>query len=365
MVTSRPKSQRSNKSQPSESPAQADTGEAGAAQAAAAAEVTDAAVSAAAAQAGGAEATATAAAGAGAEADPRTDAGVAAETGASLATTAGAQAQLTPSAVSPAHLAAAATSDTGAQLAAALVDAGAHLPAAAATADAGPRTLAIDIGGSGIKVMLLAPDGAPMGERRRVETPRPATPDAVLAAIESLLPEEHYDRVSVGFPGVVVDGVVRTAPNLAPAFAGFDLQREITQRTGRPTRVLNDAGVQGHGVVEGRGVEMLLTLGTGMGCALFIDGRYVPNVELAHHPFRKSKTYEEYVSDHARRRIGNRRWRQRVRRVVRQVLLVFNPRVLYLGGGNARRLRFSSDEIEGVRVTDNVAGLLGGFALWR
>ncbi|HEU4535531.1 MAG TPA: ROK family protein, partial [Polyangiaceae bacterium] len=128
-------------------------------------------------------------------------------------------------------------------------------------------------------------------------------------------------------------------------------------------RVINDAGVQGYGVVEGRGVEMLLTFGTGMGCALFIDGRYVPNLELGHHPLRKGRTYEEYVCDDELKRVGESRWLQRVDRVIAQVLPIWNPRVLYLGGGNARLIRGKLPP--NVRVVENVAGLLGGIALWR
>jgi polyphosphate glucokinase len=122
--------------------------------------------------------------------------------------------------------------------------------------------------------------------------------------------------------------------------------------------------VQGFGVIQGEGVEMVLTLGTGMGCALYVDGRYVPNIELAHHPFRKGMTYEEYIGNAARKQVGNEKWARRVRRVVDQILPIFNPRVLYLGGGNARRLA-GMELPEAVRITQNVAGLLGGIALWR
>ncbi len=113
-----------------------------------------------------------------------------------------------------------------------------------------------------------------------------------------------FDRISVGFPGVVVDGVTKTAPNLHPKWTGFPLAKKLEHTLKKPVRVANDAGVQGFGDIEGRGVEMLLTLGTGMGCALFNDGRYVPNLELAHHPLRKGKTYEEYVGAKA---LGKRR----------------------------------------------------------
>ena len=228
-----------------------------------------------------------------------------------------------------------------------------------------PFTLAIDIGGTGIKSMLLDKNGVASGRRNRKATPRPATPEAVLEVIRGLLPDLPYDRVSVGFPGVVLGGVTRTAPNLHKAWEGYDLAQAVETLTGRPTRVLNDAGLQGMGVISGHGVEIVLTLGTGMGCAIFVEGRYVPNVELAHHPLRKGRSYEEYISNAARSAVGNRKWSKRVQRVLAQVQKTFNPTIVYLGGGNASKLKFKSKLPEGVRIVENVAGLLGGIALWR
>jgi polyphosphate glucokinase len=226
------------------------------------------------------------------------------------------------------------------------------------------HTLCIDIGGTGIKAIVLDSAGQPRGERLRVPTPRPANPEAVLAAIDELLAGlGEFDRISVGFPGVVVDGVTRTAPNLDPAWADFPLALRLGERTGQPVRVANDAGVQGLGVIEGTGVELVLTLGTGMGFALYTNGHYVPNIEMGHHIFRGRRTYEDRVGEPARARIGNRRWRRRVLKVIASLQPVFNYRVLYLGGGNARLLEPASLP-EGVRVVDNIAGLLGGLKLW-
>ncbi len=231
------------------------------------------------------------------------------------------------------------------------------------TAEPGPRTLAIDIGGTGLKAMVLDPVGKELSERVRVPTPRPATPSAVLGALKGLLSGlGAFDRVSCGFPGVVVDGVTRTAPNLHPTWAGFDLAHALRALTKRPARAINDAGVQGFGVIKGHGVEMLLTLGTGMGCALFVDGIYVPNLELAHHPFRHKKTYEDYVGAKALEDVGKKKWNHRVARVIAQVDPIWNPQHLYLGGGNAKHLTI--DLPAHVSITSNVAGLLGGIALW-
>lgn len=225
------------------------------------------------------------------------------------------------------------------------------------------KTLAIDIGGTGVKAIVLDAGGAMLTERVRIETPRPATPDAIIGAIATLVrPLGAYDRVSVGFPGVVVDGVVKTAPNLHETWAEFALAGVLVDILAQPVRVLNDAGVQGYAVIRGKGVEMLLTLGTGMGCAMYLDGRYIPNLELAHHPFRKGMTYEEYVGAKALDRVGKKKWNKRVQQVIEQVLPIWNPVRLYLGGGNAKHIKFEVPE--NVEIVSNVAGLLGGIKLW-
>jgi len=238
------------------------------------------------------------------------------------------------------------------------------IPVSPPTAAAGTRTLAIDIGGTGLKALILGQDGSVLTERARVETPRPATPEAVLEALWHLIePLGEFDRISVGFPGVVVDGVIKTAPNLGADWCDFDLGNALAEGSRRPVRVLNDAGVQGYGVIEGKGMEMVLTLGTGMGCAVYIDGKYVPNLELAHHPFKNGKTYEEYIGKKALTKVGKKKWNKRVREVIEQVLPIWNPRRLYLGGGNAKHVKFELPD--NVTITPNIAGLVGGIALWR
>ena len=226
------------------------------------------------------------------------------------------------------------------------------------------RTLAIDIGGTGLKALVLDDKGEKLTERVRVETPRPATPDAIVNALLGLVKQlPAFDRVSVGFPGVVVDGATRSAPNLDPAWKNFEIRDSLERRFKKPVRVLNDAGVQGYGVIEGKGVEMVITLGTGMGCALYVDGQYVPNLELAHHPFNGKHTYEQYVGNKAYEKIGKKKWNKRVGEVLAQIDPIWNPRRIYLGGGNAKHLRIELPAH--VHVTDNVAGLLGGIRLWQ
>ncbi len=230
--------------------------------------------------------------------------------------------------------------------------------------DKGPRTVSIDIGGTGLKALVLGPDGKPLTERVRVETPRPATPRAVLSAILALIePLGEFDRVSVGFPGVVMDGVTRTAPNLHDDWRGFDLASVLAEHTRRPARVLNDAGVQGYAVVEGRAVELVLTLGTGFGSALFHDGMYVPNLELAHHTFKKDRTYEDYLGARGLDKYGKQKWNQHLAEAIQLVDKVWNPRRLYLGGGNAKHVGIPLPEH--TTVVQNIAGLLGGHMLWR
>jgi polyphosphate glucokinase len=227
----------------------------------------------------------------------------------------------------------------------------------------GPRTLSIDIGGTGVKALILDPRGKPLVGRVRTPTPRPATPRAMLEAIVDLVaPLGAYERVSVGFPGVVIDGVTMTAPNLHPTWRRFRLARILAERLGKPTRVLNDAGVQGLGVVKGKGLELVLTLGTGLGSALFHEGVYIPNLELAHHPFRQEKTYEQYLGARALRAVGKKKWNRRVGKALAQIMPIWNPGQIYLGGGNARHLTIALPPH--VKITRNVAGLLGGIALW-
>lgn len=229
---------------------------------------------------------------------------------------------------------------------------------------ASPVTLSIDIGGTGIKAMLLDRRGHPVSEREREKTPRPATPRRVLDVVAILAQRlAGFDRVSVGFPGVLTEGQVRTAANLHPSWIGRRPAPLLRQVLRKPVRVANDADMQGLGIVEGRGVELLVTMGTGIGSALFLEGRLIPNLELGHHPFRRGQTYEQQLGDKTMLRIGMRRWNRRVSKAVELWRQTFNPRRLYLGGGNARliSIRLPAD----VRVTSNVAGLLGGIRLWN
>jgi len=212
--------------------------------------------------------------------------------------------------------------------------------------------------------MVLDAEAQPLTDRIRVRTPSPAVPEAVFVAVDDVVGKVgEFDRVSVGFPGVVVDGITHTAPNLGDGWAGCALAEELSRRTNRPVRALNDCGLQGLGVIEGQGTEILVTLGTGMGFGLYINGHYVPNVELGHHPFRKKKTYEQRISNAVLKTIGKRKWNARVFEVLEQLAPIFNYRKLYLGGGNARYVK-AEKLPPNVMIVDNVAGLRGGLKLW-
>ncbi|MEO8502993.1 MAG: ROK family protein [Acidobacteriota bacterium] len=225
-----------------------------------------------------------------------------------------------------------------------------------------PRTLCFDIGGTGIKGLVADVKGKPLSERVRIETPHPAIPKSLLRVLGEIHAQQPaFDRVSAGFPGVVREGVVYSAPNLDPSWVGVNLAGELTRICGKPARVANDAGVQGMGVIAGKGTEIVLTLGTGMGFALFRDGRYVPNIELGHHPIRGKKVYEDLVCDRERKK-HLKRWNRRVQFVLSVLEPCFNYDHLYIGGGNAERLSF---KLPGnVTVVSNDAGMLGGVRLW-
>lgn len=228
----------------------------------------------------------------------------------------------------------------------------------------GPKTLAVDIGGTGVKVIVLDSAGNALTERGRIETPHPATPEAVIGCINILAGQQgEFDRVSVGYPGVVRNGVTMSAANMDPRFIGFDLASSLEKDLGKMTRVCNDADVQGYGAIANEGLEMVITLGTGLGSALFINGKLVPNLELAHHPFRKGKTYEENVGKAALDLLGKKKWNKRVASAIAMLERVFNYDTLYIGGGNAKKISFELPA--NAKIVPNVAGLLGGIALWR
>jgi polyphosphate glucokinase len=230
------------------------------------------------------------------------------------------------------------------------------------------KILAVDIGGSGLKAAFIDRDGRMLSERLRVKTPHPSPPRAVLRALRELsrplVIDSNVIGVSVGFPGVVRNGRVLTAPNLGTdEWKGFDLGRALGRLWKKPVRVINDADMQGLGAASGKGIEMVITLGTGFGTALLADGRLAPHLEISHLPFRKGETYDEQLGDAARRRVGNKKWNRRVERAIENLRRLANFDVLYVGGGNARHLAI--DVGADVHLVANDCGMRGGAGLWR
>ena len=224
-------------------------------------------------------------------------------------------------------------------------------------------TLAIDIGGSGTKGLLLDPRGKPLTDKLRIPTPQPSTPKAVLSTIAKIAKElKSFHRISVGFPGVIQQGRIKTAPNLHPTWPGTHLVKDLERRLKKPVRAANDADVQGFGAIKGKGVELVITLGTGFGTALFVNGKLVPNMEIAHHPFRRGLTYEQELGAAALKRDGKKKWNHTLEKAIEILDRVINFDHLHIGGGNGKKVLITLPSH--VSIVPNVAGLLGGIALW-
>jgi polyphosphate glucokinase len=236
----------------------------------------------------------------------------------------------------------------------------------AAKKDSGElRILAVDIGGTGLKASVVDASGNLLVPRRRIATPYPCPPSVMLDALANLVaPLPPHNRIAIGFPGVVRGEKVVTAPHFGTKdWAAFPLCAALSERFGGPARMVNDAAMQGFAVVRGRGLEFMLTLGTGAGTALFRDGALMPHLELAHHPIYGGKTYNGYIGDAALKKVGKKHWNKRVARTIAilEALLHFDH--LFVGGGNARRLSIGT--AAWMTIVPNDAGIEGGAALWR
>ncbi len=242
-----------------------------------------------------------------------------------------------------------------------------------------PFTLAVDIGGTGLKASVLDATGAMVADRVKVATTYPMPPDKLVATLTKLAaPLPGAERASVGFPGMVRNGAILSAPHFStkegPGSAvdsdlkhqwdRFDLASALTDAFGLPTKVANDADIQGAAVVTGHGLELAITLGTGFGTGVFYDGQLMPHLEVAHQPFRKGETYNDQLGEAARKDIGEERWNKRVHKAIVNLrgLLFFDH--LYIGGGNSRRVKRDGLD-DDVTIVDNTAGILGGIKLWE
>ncbi|HEY5370138.1 MAG TPA: ROK family protein [Hanamia sp.] len=227
------------------------------------------------------------------------------------------------------------------------------------------KILAIDIGGSNIKATVLNREGDYLQDYEREKTPSPPTPQNFVALIKELarrFPE--YDKITAGFPGYVKNGVVKTAPKLGnDIWKDYDLQKQLTKVLGKPALVINDADLQGLSLAAGKGVEMVITLGTGFGSSVMEDGFLIPHLEMSQHPITKRKNYNDYVGEAALVKIGKKRWVKRMKRVLKVLKTVFNYDHLYISGGNAKFLDFKLDA--DVTIENNREGIKGGAVLWR
>ncbi|GAA2526100.1 ROK family protein [Rarobacter incanus] len=243
------------------------------------------------------------------------------------------------------------------------------------------RTLSVDCGGGGIKAAVLDSAGTAHGAPVRVPTPYPLPPQLLIDTIgdlaRSLAPA---DRVSVGMPGMIRNGVVihtphyitrsgprsKVEPALRDAWSGFDLAAALSSSLSKPVIVLNDAEIHGAGVIAQVGLELVLTFGTGLGSAHFHGGRLAPHLEISHAPITRQNTYDEYIGEPERRRLGDALWSRRVLRVVEGLRPVFLWDRLYVGGGNSRRItptvvdRLGDDVV----IVPNSAALVGGARVW-
>ncbi|MDB4898655.1 MAG: ppgK [Gemmatimonadetes bacterium] len=222
-------------------------------------------------------------------------------------------------------------------------------------------TLAFDVGGSNVKAALLGSTGDQVTERIKLPTPDPLTPRSLLDLFQRIATDiPHFDRIAVGIPGIVHRDIVYSLPaSKSRLFKQFPLGAELSARLRAPVRVTNDAAMHGLATIHGNGVEMVITLGTGLGTALFIDG-----VLSAHYQTLPDddEPFSPY-GDAALKRIGLRRWQKRVSALCDQLQVITNYDHLYVGGGNAKRL--AGPMPPNVMLIDNVAGVLGGHRLWE
>jgi len=243
-------------------------------------------------------------------------------------------------------------------------------------------TLSIDCGGLSIKASVLDEDGTMHAPAVAVPTPYPLSPAKLIEVFQEIAAQlPAFDRITVGFPGMVRHGVVvhtphyinvkgprtRVDPELNTAWTGLDFRSLVEKNLAKPTLMLNDAEVHGAGVVAGSGFEVVLTLGTGLGCAVFDGGKLAPHIELSHAPIRRSMNYDTWIGEHERRRLGDSFWSRRIRSMISDLRPVFHWDRLYLGGGNARRIKPNDLAALGddVVIVPNAAGIVGGVRAWN
>ncbi len=213
------------------------------------------------------------------------------------------------------------------------------------------KVLVIDIGGTHVKLGLSG-----SLRRAKLASGPELTPEALVTAVNEAVARWSFDAISIGYPGPVRDGKPAQDPrNLGPGWVRSDLAREF----GKPVRLVNDAAMQALGSYRG-GRMLFLGLGTGLGSALVTKGVLEP-LELAHLPYRHGKSYEDYLGRRGLERLGRKRWRAHVERVVRLLQAALLADYVSLGGGNAKKLGRAP---RGTRLTNNAHAIVGGIRLW-
>ena len=214
------------------------------------------------------------------------------------------------------------------------------------------KVLVIDVGGTHVKILATG-----QREHRQADSGPTMTARRMVSVVKRLAADWSYDHVAIGYPGPVVHGRPVAEPrNLGGGWVGFDFRRAF----GRPVKMINDAAMQALGSYRG-GRMLFLGLGTGLGSALIIDGALEP-MELAHLPYKKGRSFEEYVGVRGLKRLGKRRWRKCVFDVVERLRAALNAEDVVVGGGNAQKLKAPPP---GSRLGDNDNAFLGGFRLWN
>jgi len=235
------------------------------------------------------------------------------------------------------------------------------------------KILGVDIGGSGIKGAVIdTATGQLLGERQRIVTPQPATPLAVAATLQQLVRQlDWHGPIGIGFPARVQHGIVKTAANIDDSWVDVDAMSLFSKVTGQPVRIVNDADAAGLAEVrfgaarERQGVVLLITIGTGLGTALFIDGQLVPNTELGH-ILLKGRLAEHYAADAARKRedLSRKKWAKRFNRYLKRLEFLLSPDLFILGGGASAKFdrfkQYLNPDAEVIpAATLNHAGIIG------
>ncbi len=242
-------------------------------------------------------------------------------------------------------------------------------------------TLTVDCGGTGIKASVLDKGGKVLIDFPYLKTPYPLSPSKLISIIDDFVKADNrIKRVTVGLPGMIRGGKVIVIPHyvnssgprgvvdphLKKAWYGFDMQSMLKKKIKLPTLVLNDAEVHAAAVIAGKGLETVLTFGTGLGSAIFSDGVIAPHLEISHATIRYGKSIDSWIGEQARRRLGNQLWSRRVKSLIQELYPMIIWDKLYIGGGNAQRISKSALKSFDykVKIIPNSAGVTGGVKAW-